>query len=279
MQDWRVNGIVFDRDELARSQHAKGFVELIGGNIELLEAVAELLPRCEDMPLVDCLADQMQYATLNPPQIIAGDSKRPCDPIGGSKTDAANLLGDDVGIVSHDPRGIRAVLADDLACRGRPHAKRVQKAHRLRFDAALANGLGDRFRALFADTRNLPKPRGLGCDHIERVGTKALHEAGGQGRADAGDEPGAEVASDAPLGGGNRRRERGDPKPRPIDRMLRPPPDQANVLARRDLTEIPHGGLRGGERHLLIGRETNHRELSVITAENHVLDHAFEDLL
>ena len=92
------------------------------------------------------------------------------------------------------------------------------------------------------------------------------------------DEPGAEVARHPLFGGGNRRGERGDPKPCAVDRVLRPSPDQANALAGRDLTQIPDGGPRRAERFLLAGRETNHRECSVITAENHVLDHTLEDL-
>jgi hypothetical protein len=60
--------------------------------------------------------------------------------------------------------------------------------------------------------------------------------------------------------------------------VLRPSPDQAYVLPCRDLSEVAHSGARGRLAQDRVGAKADHRELSVITTEKHVLDRAFEDL-
>jgi hypothetical protein len=126
---------------------------------------------------------------LNSPQVIACYPERLGDPVGGAKADAADLFGDDVRIVSHDSRSVRAVLADNFACGRWPHPERVEKAHRLGFDPTLANGLGDRFRPLLPDAGYLAQSRRLGRDDVEGLRTEAFHEPGRQSRADARDQP------------------------------------------------------------------------------------------
>ena len=173
---------------------------------------------------------------------------------------------------------IRTVLPDDFPGGCRAHPECVQEAHRLRLNAPLVDGLGDRLRPLLTDTRNLTKSGGLAGDDIEGVRAESLDEACCQGGADPWNQPGAEVANHALLCGWNRRGEGADPKPRPIDRVLRPTPHQANILARGDLPEVTHGGLRRGEGGIFVGREPDHRKPPVITAEKDIFDDAFQDL-
>jgi len=246
MQQRGVHRVVFDGDQPSRLQLLQRVFESLGRNVELLEPVVELGPRREDVTLVDRLADEVQYAALHAPQVIACDTERLGDPIGRAKADAADLFRDDIRIVPDDSRSIRAVLADDFA-RGRgAHSEGVQKAHRFCLDAPLANGLGDRFCPPLADAGHLAQPRRLCGDDIEGLRAEALDEPRGQGRADAWDQPGAEVADHALLRGRNGRCEGDDTEARPIDRVLGPPAHQSNILPGSDLAEVANRGVGGG---------------------------------
>ena len=153
------------------------------------------------MPVVGRLRQGVGQAGLDPLRAVAGDADAHGDRVGGLEADAPHVGREPVRLAADHADGLVAVLLVDLdgQRRGDPHA--LQEHHHLLDGLLLGPGGGDHRGALGAQAVHLDQPPGRVVDDVHDVGAEVGDHAFGHHRADALDQPGAQVPLDALHGG------------------------------------------------------------------------------
>ena len=76
MQQRGVHRLIFDGDELPAPQLLESFLEGVRGNVELFQAVVELVPGRKHMAVVDRLADEVQHPALHATNVIGSFAEK-----------------------------------------------------------------------------------------------------------------------------------------------------------------------------------------------------------
>src|SRR5208282_6783005 len=95
------------------------------------------------------------------------DAELHCDRVGGLKTDASNVPGEPIGVLTHDLDSVSPIGLEDANRAGSADPVAVQEDHDLPHDLLLGPGVRDPLGPNRANARDLAKPIGLGLDDVE----------------------------------------------------------------------------------------------------------------
>ena len=136
------------------------------------------------------------------------DADRPRDLVRGDEADAEDVARQPVGVVLDDLDGVIAVGFVDLDGQAGGDAVALQEKHHL-FDLLLFGpGAGDQIHPFAADAEHLVQALRFLFDDLQRFQPEFAHDAFGRHRADALDQPAAQVFLQAGDGGGQDRADR-----------------------------------------------------------------------
>ena len=124
---------------------------------------------------------------------IGGDADVARDRVGGHEADAENIGGQLIGVLRDDLDSLVAVLFIDLHGIGGRDIVAAQEQHDLLDGLLRGPGFLDHGHALFANAGDLDQAGARVLDDVERLQTEVRHDPPGRHRADALDEPAAQV--------------------------------------------------------------------------------------
>ncbi len=217
---------------LVLAQGLDGYSRQRLGHVQQPGAVLHQLGlRHVDVPLVGLLAQGVGHAGRHPLRRIRGNAQVAGDLVGGDEADAVDVARQPVGVVvDHAGRAVAVVLVDAHGQR-RADAVALQEDHHLADLALLVPGGLDLADPLGADAQHLVQPLRRFVDHGQGISAELAHDAFGRHRANALDQPAAQVFLDAR---GRGRQHRGVALDLELPAVLavdRPLPLQAHVLA------------------------------------------------
>jgi len=122
--------------------------------------------------------------------------------VGGLEADAADVVGQPVGVLLDLGDGLLAVGAIDADRAGRAEPVIGEEEHDAADLALLLPALADHLQALAPDAADVEKEVGILVEHLQGPLLVDADDAGGQRLADAADRARAQVALDAVEGGG-----------------------------------------------------------------------------
>ena len=207
----RLLGIVEARQERAASvanlvgdHGALGSFELQGRQDQLLRRFEQffgerdqLISRQSAMTFVHRFGQRVGYAGPQSDHRGLFDPELHRDGVGSLKTDAADIPGEPVGVLTHDLDGVRPIGLEDADRPSCPDPVAVKEDHDLPDDLLLGPGVGDPFGPNRADARHLAQPIGLGFDDVKDLLPEGLDHLLRINRPDAPDHPGAEIFLDS----------------------------------------------------------------------------------
>ena len=205
---------------------------------------------------------------------IVGHAQRLGDLVGRLEPDAGDVPLQAIGIGLDQRDRLCAVLLVDLGRQARRDAVALQPDQRGPGRLLALPGLGDGLRAGCADAGDLPQPLGRVVEHVRRGRAEVRDDPPRDGRADAGDQPAAEIALQAGQAGDRRRPHLGDLELPAVARVLHPVAEQLHSLAGREErhhADDSHG--RGAVR-----LELGHRVAGLVVAVGQRADRAAQRL-
>ncbi len=215
----------------------------------------------------------MQESGLNPPGRGRRNAQTHGDPVGGLEADPEYVEGEAVRVLlDHRDRLVPVGLPDPGREGGRDSVG-LEENHQISNFALLDPGFSDRRAPEGSHTLDLQEPLGTLVDHLQRLQPEMIHQAARHHRADAADQPGAQIFLDSHQ----RRRpdgpERLDPELFPVFAVDRPLPLEAQALPRLDAEEVSYG------RHRLPPpghRQADHAPGVLLVGEDDPLENAFQ---
>ena len=157
----------------------------------------QLGPRQARVALAQRLLEQIAEPGTQAERRILGNAEALRELVGGREADAADLLGEPVGVAADQLDRARAVGLEDPRRAQGAEPVRVEKEHDVADRALVAPGGRDPLGEPAADARDLAQPLGLALDHLEHAGAEGLDQLAGHRPADALDHAGAEIGLDA----------------------------------------------------------------------------------
>ena len=149
--------------------------------------------------VVGGLRQRVGEAGLDALGAVLGDADGSGDRVGGLEADAPHVGGEFVRLLLDGLFRFVAVLLVDLHREGRGDADALQEDHDLLDRLLLGPGVLDARAALRAEARDLDEAAGLVVDDVHDVGAEVVDHPFGHDGADALDQAGSEVPSDALL--------------------------------------------------------------------------------
>ena len=190
-------GDVAANDASLLAQVIHGLFHRLGTHInELCRCRHQLVAGQEHMAVAHIVAQLIQYRRFHTAGVLPVESHRDGDLIGGGEFHAKPLVGKEIGVIPQ----LRQRLFPVGAHQGHSHGDRqLVAAQKLRHALETRQGakgggyLGGLFRGHTLDHTEAFR---FFLDHAEGVGTKALHQTGGGGRAHALENTGGEIGHD-----------------------------------------------------------------------------------
>ena len=191
---------------LGRGQLVQARGDQLGRHVQDLGGVGDQVGRGQvAVAVVGRLGQGVGQAGLDPLRAVPGDADRGGDRVGGLEPDAPHVGGQPVRLgADHGDRRVAVLLVDPHRQR-RGHPDALQEDHHLLDRLLLGPGGGDHRGALGAQPVDLDQPARLVLDDVHDVHAEVRDHAFGHHRADALDQPRAQVLLDARGGGGQHR--------------------------------------------------------------------------
>ena len=191
---------------VGRGQFVQARGDQLGRYVEDFRGVGDQVGRGQvAVAVVGGLGQGVGQAGLDPLRAVRGDADRGGDRVRGLEPDAPHVGGQPVRLMADDGDRRVAVLLVDPHRQRRRHPDALQEDHHLLDRLLLGPGGGDHRGPLGAQPVDLDQPAGLVLDDVHDVHAEMRDHAFGHHRADALDQPRAQVLLDARGGGGQHR--------------------------------------------------------------------------
>ena len=157
------------------------------------DALGQFPLRQKAVTLLGCLLQHVEHPCLVAEVGIGGDADVSRDRVGSDETNAENIGGQLIRVLRDHLDRLIAVLFVNLHGIGSRDVVAAQKQHDLRNRLLRRPCLFDHGHALFANAGDLDQARAFLFNDVERLQTEMGHDAPGRYRADALNQPAAQV--------------------------------------------------------------------------------------